>query len=118
MLLVPVRVNGQDFEFLVDTGSAFTGVAASTAAYLDLPSQRSRGVRIARAHGRTVRVPTAQVGELSVGGQRVGGMTVLVLDLPNELQVDGLLGMDFLGRFRITLESDTATLVIRRPQKK
>jgi clan AA aspartic protease (TIGR02281 family) len=113
VLLVPVRVNGQDFEFLVDTGSVYTGVASSTAAYLGLSARMTPGVWIAPAHGRTVRLPTATIEVLSVGGHRVERLDALILELPSELQIDGLLGMDVLGRFRITVEPDTATLILR-----
>lgn len=37
----------------------------------------------------------------------------LVLTFPRELQLDGILGMNVLKQFRMTLESDTATLVLR-----
>lgn len=113
VLLVPVRVNGQDFEFLVDTGSAYTGIAPSTAAYLGVTPQTSPGVRIAPAHGPTVAVPTARLQTFSVGGHRLDNLEVVILDLPAELQIDGLLGMDVLGRFRLTLEPDRAILVLR-----
>jgi len=113
VLLVPVRVNGQDFEFLVDTGSAYTGIVPSTAAYLGVTPQTSPGVRIAPAHGPTVTVPTARLRTFAIGGHRVDDLEVVVLDLPAELRIDGLVGMDVLGRFRVTMEVDRATLVLR-----
>ncbi len=58
-------------------------------------------------------MPTARLEALGVGGYKVDHLDVLVLDLPTELQIDGLLGMGFLGRFRVTLEIDSATLVLR-----
>jgi predicted aspartyl protease len=50
---------------------------------------------------------------LSVGGHEVRNIDVLILELPSELRIDGLLGMDFLGRFRTTVEPDTATVILR-----
>jgi hypothetical protein len=38
-----------------------------------------------------------------------------VYDLPALFRADGLLGMSFLGRFRVTFEFDTRALVLRRP---
>ena len=116
VLLVPVRVKGNDFEFLVDTGSAYTAIALPTARYLRTVPQATPGVRIAPAHGPAVQVPTARLDTLSVAGHMFDNVTVLVLSLPAEMQIDGLLGMDVLGRFRITLEPDTATLVLRLPR--
>ena len=111
--MVPVRVNGQDFEFLVDTGSAYTGLAAPTAGYLGVVPQPTPGMRIARAHGPSIRVPTGRLEALSVGGHEVRNIDVLILELPSELRIDGLLGMDFLDRFRTTVEPDTATVILR-----
>jgi clan AA aspartic protease (TIGR02281 family) len=113
VLLVPVCVNGQSFELLVDTGSAFTGLSAATAAYLRMVPQAGAGRRIAPAHGSPVRVLGVTVDEIRVGGCAVQGVAVIVLDLCEELKIDGLLGMDFLGQFRVTIESDTATLILR-----
>lgn len=106
-------MNGQDFEFLVDTGSAYTGLASPTASYLGVVPQPTPGMRIAPARGPSVRVPTGRLEALSVGGHEVCGIDVLILDFPAELKIDGLLGMDFLGRFRTTVEPDTATVILR-----
>jgi len=39
---------------------------------------------------------------------------VLVVSLPAELRVDGVLGVNFLERFRPTFEFEQAVLVLRR----
>ena len=115
VLLIPVCVNGQDFEFLVDTGSAYTALSSAAVAALRLTPQRLPERRIAAAFGGPMRVPTATVDQIAVGSQTARNLVVVVLNLPEELQLRGLLGMDYLGRFRVTLESDTATLVLRAP---
>jgi len=38
---------------------------------------------------------------------------VLIVALPVALRVDGLLGVNFLEKFRVTFEFDQATLVLR-----
>jgi len=45
--------------------------------------------------------------------QRLTDVDVLVLAFPPELHVDGLLGVNVLGRFRATFAFDRATLVLR-----
>lgn len=117
VLLVPTRVNGQDFEFLVDTGSAYSGLASAVAEYLGLVPRHHPGVRIAPAHGSVIRVPTTRVNSLSVGGREMTNLDVLILDLPKDVDLDGLLGMDFLGRFRVALEPETASLILREARK-
>lgn len=43
---------------------------------------------------------------------------VSVVDFPEGFRLDGLLGMNFLGKYRITIETDTATLILREIKKK
>lgn len=43
---------------------------------------------------------------------------VSIIDFPPDFQIDGVLGMDFMGKYRITIETDTATLVLRGIPKK
>jgi predicted aspartyl protease len=58
-------------------------------------------------------VPVVRVQSLQVGAQRLTDVEALVLGFPPELHVDGLLGVNVLGRFRATFEFDRATLVLR-----
>ena len=44
-------------------------------------------------------------------------VAAVVLDFPQELKIDGLLGMNVLGRFRLTIEAETGTLVLRRTER-
>jgi len=43
---------------------------------------------------------------------------VSIVDFPDRFHLDGLLGMNFLGKYRITIETDTATLILREIKKK
>lgn len=113
--MVPVRVEGQDFEFLLDTGAAYTAVSKDMVALLDLPVDPQQMVAIAPAHGRVFPAPLVTIGELQIGGFRLTALTAVVLDFPSILKIDGILGMNILRQFRMTLEPDTATLVLRRP---
>jgi predicted aspartyl protease len=52
VLLVPVKVEGQDVEFLVDTGSAYTALSTDLVALLDITIDP---YRIALSPSRTAR---------------------------------------------------------------
>ena len=94
---MPTRVNALDFLLLVDSGAAYTGLTRRAVETLGLKPRLQPGKRITPAHGRAVTLPTVMVNSLVVGGHDVQGLEVLVLDLPLELRIDGLLGMDFLS---------------------
>lgn len=60
-----------------------------------------------------------QIRNFSVGAMVQNNIVVSVVDFPEGFQLDGLLGMSFLGKYRFTIEPDTATLILRNiPLKK
>lgn len=71
-----------------------------------------RKQRIASVH-QVTQAPVLRLASLRVGSRRVSDIEVLVLSLPPDLRVDGLLGVNFLGQFRTTFEFNRETLVLR-----
>jgi clan AA aspartic protease (TIGR02281 family) len=113
VLLVPVSVQGRDFDLLVDTGAAYTALSKDVTALLGLSSDPQRTVNIVSISGGILRVPTVTITELRVGGLRLANITAVVLDLSPVLKFDGMLGMNVLQQFRVTIKTDTGTLVLR-----
>jgi predicted aspartyl protease len=113
VLLVPVGVHGYDFEFLVDTGSAYTALSGDLVALLGLTIDPQRAAAIAPVQGAIMRVPLIMLADLRVGGFRAANVEAVVVQFPRELRLDGVLGMNILKRFRMTIEMDTRTLVLR-----
>jgi predicted aspartyl protease len=60
-----------------------------------------------------VQVPVITIAELCIGGLQVLHVEAMVLQFPQPLKLDGLLGMNVLKQFRMTIEVDTQTLVLR-----
>jgi predicted aspartyl protease len=71
-----------------------------------------RQIQIASAH-QVAQTPVVRLDSLQVGDKRVNNLEVLIVALPAALRVDGLLGVKFLEKFRVTFEIDQATLVLR-----
>ena len=113
VLLVPVRVQGQDFEFLVDTGAAYTALSKDVVALLGMTSAPQRTAAIIPVHGGIIRLPVVTITDLRVGGFLIANVMAVVLEFPPALKLDGMLGMNVLKQFRVTLEIDTGTLVLR-----
>ena len=114
LLLVPVMVQGQDFEFLIDTGAAYTALSQELAAFLGIRSNPSQTMLIAPARGSTFRASLLTIADLRIGGFRLLNVTAIVLEFPSILKIDGIVGMNVLQQFRMTIEADTAYLVLRR----
>ncbi|MFW6147988.1 MAG: retropepsin-like aspartic protease family protein [Thermodesulfobacteriota bacterium] len=115
VLLVPCLLNeAYRYWFLVDTGTAMTMLSTQVAEEMALDVEHPvRYTPIASVH-KVTQAPVVRIDSLHVGGQRVTGMEVLVIPLPSELRLDGLLGVNFLSRFRPTFEFDQSIIVLRR----
>jgi predicted aspartyl protease len=108
-LLVPVYVNGSGpHGFILDTGATMTCVDASLAERLELPEARGRlevGMGIGQEPGALALV---RLDSVRVGGATAEGLTGCALDLGRframGLEAEGLLGLNFLREFRVTLD--------------
>ncbi|MEW6417370.1 MAG: retropepsin-like aspartic protease [Nitrospirota bacterium] len=58
--------------------------------------------------------PYITVKSLIVGGEKIDNVGVLCHDLPTETGIDGLLGLNFLKNFDITIEYSSGMLHFRR----
>lgn len=112
--MIPCQLNdAYRYWFLVDTGTALTMLSRQVAEEIGLDLTRPvRYKRIASVH-KVEEAPVFRLDSLRSGGQRTTDIEVLVLALPAELRVDGLLGVNFLGKFRPTFEFDQGILVLR-----
>ena len=113
VLFVPIRLQRQTFDFLVDTGAASRAISPALASVFNLTATPQGAITIAPAHGTPVRVPRVLRPEIRLGGIRLTDVEALVVAFPSALRLDGLLGINILSRFRVTLECNTSSLVLR-----
>ena len=94
-LLIPV---------VLDTGASLTIVAVDIMARLgyDPANPKLDRQRIITGSGIEY-APCTTVRSATAIGQKVGNLEVLCHDLPPESGVDGLLGINFLKRFKLTI---------------
>jgi predicted aspartyl protease len=116
MVLVPVKVNGHGpYDFVLDTGASSSTVSRSLVRRLHLPRSGSTA-HVRGVAGATV-VPLVTVTRWTVGGQRLHGRSLPVVDLGGDFgtgQVSGLLGSDELRRFgAVKLDYKHERLVLR-----
>ena len=115
-LLVPVYLNGQGpFDFVLDTGATFTCVDRDVAQRLQLP-ERTGALGIGAGVGGAGRIRLVRVDSLRVGASRALDVTACELDLAQVeqigLEVDGLLGLNVLKEFRMTLDFEREVLIL------
>jgi predicted aspartyl protease len=118
-LLVPVTINGQGpFNFVLDTGATFTCIDRQLVDQLGLP-RRPGQVGVGVGIGSSGRVEIVTVDSLQVGSATGDQMMACAIDL-TELQnlgveIDGLLGLNFLKAFQVTLDFEREVLRLDEP---
>jgi predicted aspartyl protease len=119
LLLVPVGIRGQGpFSFVLDTGAGLSLVTPALAKTLGLEvTAEKEGM----GAGARVRIGFAELGSLRLGNV---GVPISQVGITDELgriaqvigaRVDGALGHDVLGRFRVTVDYRRGTVLLSGP---
>ena len=112
---IPCRVRVNDLatgNFIVDTGASFTTFSRKFAERLGVDQLPSAEIIVQTAAGiSSARLTTVNL--IDVEGLRASRVNVAILDsLSGDL--DGLLGLSFLSRFEVRLDSAKGTLKLVR----
>src|SRR5512135_745139 len=110
-VIVPVTFNHSGTANLIlDTGASVTMITGKVAADLRIPTT---GSGLLTGIGGTVRAQVARVDSVKVGDAEVAGMTVSIHDPLRNSSFEGLLGMDFLGRFQVSVDPEKKLLILK-----
>ena len=116
-IMVDSRINGATTaRLLLDTGADRTVLAPRVVAAAGI--SLTRGTREGTIKGATgtAQVQAVPVDSIEVGGARVDRLVVISHDIDHE-GVDGLLGRDFLDRFRVTIDNSQGVVTLSPKQK-
>jgi aspartyl protease family protein len=104
---VTLTVAGEPVEFVVDTGATNVVLSGEDARRVGInPATLAFTGQAMTANG-TVRTARVTLEDVALGGIRDGSLRAYVTD--GEMDIS-LLGMDYLGRFRIAIENDEMVL--------
>lgn len=108
--VVPALLNGSvKANLIVDTGATVTVISRALAQRLNISPS---GAMIGHTVGGPIVAPVARLDSISVGAAEIRGMSIVVHDFSPNPQIEGLLGMDFLGQFRVSLDSQKQLLLL------
>ena len=110
-------LNGKmDVDLMTDTGATFTTLNLATLRALGVDLSRPIRRRYLAVPGPSgiLEVPLFRLDAVQVGSIKVEGLDVGLLDLPPQLAINGLLGVNFLERFRPTFDFTGQTLILRQ----
>lgn len=101
-----IELNAGRFLFMADSGQPIAQPTAITLAIAPI--------------GRIlVTTPALKIGNFNVEFMSQEDVLVSIVDFPQELKLDDLLGMNFLGKYRFTIEPAAAMVILRDiPPKK
>jgi hypothetical protein len=108
--VVSALLNGSvNASLIVDTGATVTVISRGLAQRLYLSPS---GSMIGYTVGGPIVAPTARLDSIGVGAAVIRGLSVIVHDFSPNPQIEGLLGMDFLGQFHVSLDSRKQILLL------
>jgi predicted aspartyl protease len=117
LIVVEARILGPSQEaagdFIVDTGATWTLASREILLLAGYSlSATSEQTTIVTVSGRET-VPRVAVRRIRALGRERRNLVLLCHNLPPELRVDGLLGLDFLRQFRVVIDFPKRTIALR-----
>lgn len=112
---VPVKLNNStDALLVVDTGAAWTVLTPKLVEKLALPiTANTRRSVMTVIGGRQITLPRLRLDSAKVGSVAVENLYIGVYDVfPDEPRVHGILGLDFLKHFRVSVDPGSKQLVL------
>ena len=118
-IIVPAVLNGHDsVSLILDTGATLTCLDDSVARDLKLP-ERVGMVGAGAVVGGTGHIRLVKLDSIRVGGASARDLTACAIDLSNvraiSPKVRGLLGLNFLRNFRVTLDFERNIVRLQPP---
>lgn len=109
---VNVRLNERvSRKFIIDTGASVTTIPPSAAEAIGVDVDRLTVKRRFFGAGGEYMAPVIKLESLAIDHLVIYDLSVLIVELPHDGQL-GLLGMDFLSRFKMDLNSDAGILIL------
>lgn len=128
--VIPVRINGQEFLFWLDTGASMSIVSSTVAKAAGVSALGRDTLSIATAAGQVAAVP-ALIGRVDIGQLRIGNATAMIVDASlmqvrdsfgtsdsGRLRIDGIIGWDTIRELDLTINFGEGVATIRKPVRR
>lgn len=111
LMLTATLDNQYNARFILDTGATYTAISPEMAKKLGYDLTNVAQVKITTANGQ-VSLPKVTLKSLTVNGYTAHNVEATVMPMPKNVPFTGLLGLSFVKRHRITIDSQAEHLVI------
>jgi predicted aspartyl protease len=114
MIFVSAVVNGSSARLLLDTGATKTIIRPNLAQRAGIePGRASPQATMIVVGGGQLSVPLVRARSLAIGQAEVHAIEIGVYEATPDLpDVDGILGIDYLGHFAVTIDRHRRTLLL------
>lgn len=98
--------------FILDTGATYTCISKKTAKKLKLKTYNAPKITMQTANGR-VKARLITVDYMSLKGLTAKDVKVAIVDIDKKYPELGLLGISFLGQFKMYMDKQAGTVVLQ-----
>ena len=109
IIILPVEINGTTVKMAVDTGATRTVLTEELADRLGIAHSDQQGANVMTANG-AIWVATGRAKYISLGGAHLSNVPVFVQKSSFGKDIEGLLGLSFLGNFQVRISNGTLEL--------
>ena len=109
LILIPVKVMGidgnsfRDIRVVLDTGASITSISTNVALDLGYNLSNPKSTREVITGSGVEELPIIEVKALTAIGQTIENIDVICLDLHPEIHAEGVLGLNFLSNFDVSI---------------
>ena len=113
--VVEVKINSTTMaNFILDTGASYTVISKQIAKELKINLDKNHPkIRLQTANG-IIEVPLVTLDSIEVSGLSIDDVAAAVHDFSKDTNIAGLLGLNFLGKFRMDLDTEKGILVLEK----
>lgn len=125
--MIPVRINGKEFLFWLDTGASMTIISSAVAQAAGVPALGTDTLSIATAAGQVAAVP-ALTRLIEIGQIRISNAPSMIVNealmgvhdssgvsAAGNLGIDGIIGWDTIRELDLTIDFAKGETLIRKP---
>ena len=113
-------VDYRDVRLVLDTGASKTLIIPNAILGLGYDLSNPKYIELVTTASGIIDCPILTVSNLSCIGELVSNLDIIIQDLPDELtkyNIQGLLGLDFLRQFDISISFSAGLIIINRFNK-
>ncbi|MFQ5903224.1 MAG: TIGR02281 family clan AA aspartic protease [Candidatus Binatia bacterium] len=115
VVIVQATVNEKaSAKFVVDTGATYTMISQATAKKLEIDIEKKLPTIPFQTANGVINAPLISLDSIEVGGMQVKDLTAAVHDVFPDPTIAGLLGLNFLSKFRMDIDTKNGVLHLER----